>query len=215
MTYACTILFWLDGFWALNSQILLVRHPWSRPSVETVQMGGSFIDLAAPLDTAGAYFKTCIEMKQGSMERMDFVVFELGTRCHRCPTSVSCRSVMAANRVVKLAPVRSPLLSLTKSTSDNAQNDTIMRLLVQLVRFQCAGDTKTFDVHDDNTLEHISTIVDFFPFSGVKVDPLRLGYISKGEDTGKEPTSASRKEASSGGNNWFCKPTAGVRIGDG
>ena len=41
-------------------------------------------------------------------------------------------------------------------------------------------------------------------------------FDTKGEDTGKEPTSASRKEASSVGNNWFCKPTvAGVRIGDG
>ena len=37
---------------------------------------------------------------------------------------------------------------LTKSTNDNAQDDTTTRLLVELVHFQCAGDTKTFDVHD-------------------------------------------------------------------
>ena len=117
-------------------------------------MGGSFIDLAATVDTVGALLKTCVEMKEGSM------VQEWTLRCLSCLAVATGaldvvdaphrRCVEASWQAVWSSLFRSdlPYLFLTKSTSDNAQSDTILRLLIQLVRFQCAGDSKTFNVHD-------------------------------------------------------------------
>ena len=107
-----------DG-WGLGIDLAKV-HWYDIPGADhrlepSKAMGGSFIDLAAPLDTAGGLLKDMNRNEKGQWARMDFAVFELpcsgdwGTRCHRCPTSVSCRSVMAS-RVVMLAPIRSPLL---------------------------------------------------------------------------------------------------------
>ena len=155
MICACSILYPLGGCWASNSQNSWYDIPGAEERLEPSKvMGGSFIDLAATVDTVGALLKTCVEMKEGSM------VQEWTLRCLSCLAVATGaldvvdaphrRCVEASWQAVWSSLFRSdlPYLFLTKSTSDNAQSDTILRLLIQLVRFQCAGDSKTFNVHD-------------------------------------------------------------------
>lgn len=174
----CTLLYPLGKCWCSNSQNHWYHLPWGDEQLEPNRtMGGSFSDLAFVVESVGALLQTKSGLSNNARTRessleskgmRDWVLLSLN--CLAVATG-ALDTVNAPNRShvekawkrvwTTLFRTDLPYILLTKSGANeqhNKQGDSVLRLLAQIIRFNCNGDDDG-DLHNSVwTLPVFSTI---------------------------------------------------------